>query len=114
VPLCQFLKIEPYQRKTAELEEIVAEVIGDQSFRRCSSHLEIVGQIVVPKSTLHDWIKATTCDEVANQRRSVGQVFADGTGFKRRARKEPTSSNRGQVKVMLGVDHQGNTIPMGA
>ena len=114
VPLCQFLKIDPYQRKTAELEEIVADVVGDQSFRRSSAHLEIVGQIVVPKSTLHDWIKATTCDEVANQRHSVGQIFADGTGFKRRAGKEPKSSNRGQVKVMLGIDHQGNTIPMGA
>ena len=114
VPLLKFLKIDSHQRKTAELEEIVASVIPDQSYRRTSAHLEVVGSIVVPKSTLHDWIKTSTCDKVGAQRGEFSQIFPDGTGYKRRSNKKAGTTNRGEVKVMLGVDHEGNTVPIGA
>lgn len=112
-PLCQFLKVERYQQKTAELEEVVASIIADQSYRRTSFQLDVAAKIDVPRSTLHDWVKSTTCDEVANQREPVSQILPDGTGFKKRARGKD-GSNRGQLKVMLGIDDEGNTVPMGA
>lgn len=96
-----------------ELEQIVSEVITDQSYRRTSQHLEIIGNIEIPKSTAHDWIKATPCDAVAQQQEfEFAQIFPDGTGYKKRP-ETPGGSNRGELKVMIGVDDKGDTYPMG-
>ena len=113
VPLLRFLKLEKHQRKSAELEQVVTEVISEQSYRRSSAHLKIIGAIDVPKSTLHGWVKQTDCDQVAMHRERVVHLFPDGTGFKRRPDKAAGTSNRGEVKVLLGVDDEGITIPMG-
>ena len=113
VPLVNFLKLDRYQKKTVELEQIVSEVITDQSYRRTSQHLKIIGNIEIPKSTAHDWIKATPCDAVAQQQEfEFAQILPDGTGYKKRP-KAPGASNRGELKVMIGVDDKGDTFPMG-
>jgi len=113
VPLANFLKLDRYQKKTVELEQIVSEVITDQSYRRTSQHIKIIGNLEIPKSTAHDWIKATPCDVVAQQLEfEFAQILPDGTGYKKRP-ETPGGSNRGELKVMLGVDDKGNTYPMG-
>jgi len=43
IPLREFLGLEAYQSKTAELEKTVVEVVSEQSYRRSSSHLETIG-----------------------------------------------------------------------
>ncbi len=112
-PLANFLKLDRYQKKTVELEQIVSEVITDQSYRRTSQHLKIIGNLEIPKSTAHDWIKATPCDVVAQQLEfEFAQILPDGTGYKKRPEK-PGGSNRGELKVMIGVDDKGDTFPMG-
>jgi hypothetical protein len=112
LPLGNFLKLNRYQKKTVELEQIVSAVITDQSYRRLSQHLKIIGNIEIPKSTAHDWIKATPCDVAAQQLEfEFAQILPDGTGYKKRP-KNPGESNRGELKVMIGVDDEGNTFPM--
>ncbi len=45
IPLRGYLNLEPHQRKTSELEKIVAKVVSEQSYRRSSQHLETIGSI---------------------------------------------------------------------
>lgn len=113
MPLYRFLKLAPHQTKTVELEEIVSNIIVDQSYRRTSHHLMVAGSIGVPKSTVHDWIKSTPCDQIVADQRELAQIMADGTGFKRRPNKKNGMSNRGELKVVLGIDDEGDTHPMG-
>ena len=114
VPLGNFLMLDRYQKKTVELEQIVCEAITDQSYRRTSYHLKIIGNIEIPKSTVHDWIKATPCDVAAQQLEfEFAQVLPDGTGYKKRP-KAPGESNRGELKVMIGVDDKGDYVSDGS
>lgn len=114
IPLRDFLGIEPYQSKTAELEKIVAEVVSEQSYRRSSSHLDLIGQIPVPKSTAHRWIATSDCDEIEEQGDTLDVLFADGTGYKRRPDEAANITNRGELRVALGVDKRGQIVPLGA
>lgn len=114
IPLREFLGLEPYQSKTSELEKIVAEVVSEQSYRRSSSHLDIIGQIPVPKSTAHRWIAASDCDAIEEHKDTLDILFADGTGYKRRPDKENNVNNRGELHVALGVDKRGRIVPLGA
>lgn len=114
VPLRTFLGIEPYRRKTSELEKMVAEVMSEQSYRRGSDHLHRIGEIPVPKSTAHHWVMQSECDEISAECPSLDQLLADGTGFKRRFIAGTGQANRGELRVLLGVTPQGTTIPVGA
>lgn len=111
IPLMEFLGLERYQSKTAELERMVAEVVSEQSYRRTSRHLDLIGEIPVPKSTAHRWVMQSDCDELKVDGKAVGIVIADGTGYKRRPDSE--KNNRGELKVVLGVDSTGTVLPIG-
>jgi hypothetical protein len=114
IPLRELLGLEPYQSKTSELEKMVAEVVSEQSYRRSSSHLDIIGQIPVPKSTAHRWIATSDCDAIEEHKDTLDILFADGTGYKRRPDKENNVNNRGELRVALGVDKSGQIVPLGA
>ena len=111
IPLKEYLGISKYQSKTSELEKIIAEVVSDQSYRRTSSHLNIIGEIPVPRSTAHRWVMESDCDELRFDSNTVDCLFVDGTGYKRRPDKE--SSNRGELRVVLGVRNDGYVYPFG-
>jgi hypothetical protein len=114
IPLRTFLGIEPYRRKTSELEKLVAEVMSEQSYRRGSDHLHRIGEIPVPRSTAHQWVMQSDCDEMATDRPPLDQLLADGTGFKRRFTSGTGQTNQGELCVLLGITPQGTTIPVGA
>lgn len=114
IPLRDFLGLAPYQSKTAELEKVVAEVVSEQSYRRSSSHLDLIGQIPVPKSTAHRWIATSDCDAIDEQSGPLELLFADGTGYKRRPDEAGTVTNRGELRIALGVDKRGRIVPLGA
>jgi hypothetical protein len=114
IPLREFLGLERYQSKTSELEKIVTEVVSEQSYRRSSSHLESIGSIPVPKSTAHRWVAQSDCDQIDDSEKSFDMLFADGTGYKRRPDKEANINNRGELRVVLGVDKSGSIVPLGA
>lgn len=111
-PLREFLGLEPFQSKSAEMEKMVAEVVSEQSYRRTSRHLDLIGEIPVPKSTAHRWVMESDCDALAVDGKAVGIVVADGTGYKRRPDGE--KNNRGELKVVLGVSSDGTVTPIGA
>ncbi len=67
VPLRGFLGIARYESKTAELERMVAEVVSEQSYRRTSRHLDLIGEIPVPKSTAHRWVTESDCDALRDR-----------------------------------------------
>ena len=112
IPLRLFMGMELYRSKTAELERMVAEVVSEQSYRRTSRHLDLIGDIPVPRSTAHRWVMESDCDELRVDGKAVGIVVADGTGYKRRPDEE--KSNRGELRVVLGVDSTGTVLPIGA
>jgi hypothetical protein len=112
IPLREFLGLARYQSKTAELERIVAEVVSEQSYRRTSRHLELIGEIPVPRNTAHRWVMESGCDALLMDGKAVGVVVADGTGYKRRP--DLNQDNRGELKVVLGIDATGNVVPVGA
>jgi len=113
VPLRQFLGLDAYQSKSSELERVVMEVVSEQSYRRGSNHLMRIGEIPVPKSTLHRWVADSDCDEL-KWPRGIRYLFADGTGYKRRPDPERGITNRGEVRVALGIDRLGRTLALGS
>jgi len=114
IPLRNFLGLELYQSKTSELEKIVAEVVSEQSYRRSSSHLDIIGHIPVPKSTAHRWVAQSGCDHIDPSQGTFKFLYADGTGYKRRPDPGKNVSNRGEIRIALGVDKCGQIVPLGA
>lgn len=114
VPLREFLQLPKYQSKTAELEQAVAEVVSEQSYRRTSRHLALIGEIPVPKSTAHRWVMESDCDELKTDGKVVDVLFADGTGYKRRPDPTTKQNNRGEVRVALGVTSDGTVVSFGA
>jgi hypothetical protein len=103
-----------YQSKTAELEKGVAEVVSEQRYRRSSSHLDLIGQIPVPKSTAHRWIATSDCDTLDESSGPLELLFADGTGYKRRPDEAANVTTRGELRIALGVDKRGRIVPLGA
>lgn len=111
IPLRGYLNMEPHQRKTSELEQIVTEVVSEQSYRRSSQHLETIGSIPVPHTTLHRWVMKSDCDDIPMKKR-VKTLVADGTGYKRKP--DALGSNRGQVSVVVGITKDNQVVPYGA
>lgn len=114
IPLRDFLGLELYQSKTSELEKMVTEVVSEQSYRRSSSHLGIIGNIPVPKSTAHRWVVQSQCDQIDTGKETFDLLFADGTGYKRRPDKDEGINNRGELRLALAVDKSGSIVPLGA
>jgi hypothetical protein len=114
IPLRDFLGLDPYQSKTSELEKMVTEIVSEQSYRRSSRHLSTIGSIPVPKSTAHRWIAQSDCDQMDDSRETFDMLFADGTGYKRRPDKDGMLTNRGELRIALGVDKSGSIVPLGA
>jgi hypothetical protein len=112
IPLRSYLGLEPYQRKTSELERIITEVVSEQSYRRTSQHLQTIGNIPVPHTTLHRWVMKSECDEI-NQKKRVQTIVADGTGYKVKPYLN-SGSNRGEVKIVVGITKDGTIAPYGA
>lgn len=111
IPLRGYLNMEPHQRKTSELERIVAEVVSEQSYRRSSQHLETIGGVPVPHTTLHRWVMTSDCDEI-EMKKKVKTLVADGTGFKQKPNEK--GSNRGEVCVVVGITKDNKVVPFGA
>jgi transposase-like protein len=111
IPLRGYLNLEPHQRKTSEIEKIVAEVVSEQSYRRSSQHLQTIGSIPVPHTTLHRWVMKSDCDEISLKKR-VQTLVADGTGFKQKP--DGDGSNRGEVCVVVGITKDNTVVPYGA
>ena len=114
VPLREWLGWDKWQRKTTELEKTVVEVVSEQSYRRASAHLEDIGGIPVPRSTAHRWVAESECDQIEKPVEVLQTMFVDGTGYKRRPDAEAGLTNRGEVRVAVGITKEGRAVPLGS
>jgi len=101
IRLRKSLGLEPYQSKAAEPEEIIAEVVSEQRYRRSCSRLDIMGYIPVPRSTAHRWIVQSDCDRVNSDQGAFKSLCANGTGYKRRSDSQGNINKRGELKNSL-------------
>jgi|APSaa5957512535_1039671.scaffolds.fasta_scaffold62118_1 hypothetical protein len=113
-PLKSFLKIETNQRKSNELEKLVMDIISEQSYRKTVSHIKLNRDIKLPHTTAHRWVMASDADEIDPSDKSVDIFITDGTGFKQIFKYRNDQSNRGEVKIALGIDKNKKIIPYGA
>jgi hypothetical protein len=113
VPMRRWLCLERWQSKTNELERVVIETVAEQSYRRSTNHLDTIGVIPVPKSTAHRWVAQTSCDELNWPQEKLPILMADGTGFKRRPDEQNDYSNKGELRVVIGLDAKGGAVPIG-
>lgn len=110
-PMNQLLDLDSYSRKSREFEKLSLETITDQSFRRSATHLEKTLGFKTTFTTLHGWFVKTTATEI-NVKKRVKDLIADGTGYKMKP--DADGSNRGEVRVVVGLSEKGEVIPYGA
>jgi len=110
--LREFLGLDAYQTKTSELEKRITEVVSEQSYRRSVSHFGLIGDIPIPRSTMHRWVVTSDCDQLEPSQDKLKVLVADETCYKRRPRKG--KDNRGHVELALGVGFDGQVKPLGA
>lgn len=113
VPMRQWLGLQRWQSKTGELEQVVMETVADQSYRRSTRHLETIGVIPVPKSTAHRWVAQSGCDQTDWPKGQLPTLLADGTGYKERPDAGNGHSNKGELRVVIGLDDAGKAVPVG-
>lgn len=117
VLLKEFLKLGRYQGKTHELERIVVNAVAETSYRRAVKGISEHGLLNLSHHTAHNWVIRTDCDEIALSNKVVGsmgptQIVADGTKFKAQA--VDGEARRGDLKVVIGVNRQGEVFPLGS
>lgn len=110
-PLNQILDLDKFDRKTREFEKLSIETIAEQSFRRSSVQLEKTIGFPTAHTTLHRWF-TTTKSIATSVKHRVKTLIADGTGYKKKI--DSNGSNRGEVKVVIGLTSDGELVPFGA
>ena len=101
-PLREFLGLVPHQSKSSELEQMVLEVISEQSYRRSSEHFQRIGRIPVPRMTAHRWVASSECDRLSPGAEPLQVLMADGTGYKRRPNAAQGLDNQGETAFGVG------------
>jgi hypothetical protein len=115
IPLREILGLQKHQSKTSELEKVVSDVIWEQSYRRTSRQLQMIGEIPVPKSTAHRWVMESNCDELNISEKPIEILVADGTAFKgRNLGKTGYFKGKGDLRVLLGITTEGDLTPLGS
>jgi hypothetical protein len=113
VPLKRFLKLENFVRKTNELEEIVIDILSEQSFRRVSNAIHKISGTKIPHTSLHTWFMSTKSDEIAKNKR-VQTLIPDGTGYKKHPKYGGCEQyTNKEVRVVLGITKEGVVVPYG-
>lgn len=110
-PFNQLLDLDHYSRKSREFEKLSLETVTNQSFRRSAKNLNDTMGFSTAHTTLHRWFTKTDSTNMDVNRR-VDFLIADGTGFKKE--KDDNDSNRGEVRIVMGYNKNGEVIPFGA
>lgn len=113
-PLLRHVNIGKYQTKSSELEQLVVETASGTSYRRGMVQLEKAGKHAPSFRTADNWVLRTDCDEIEISPKVCGsslKVFSDGTGFKGEG--IDGKARKGELKIVLGVNNEGDAFPMG-
>jgi len=107
IPLRAFLGLDRWASHTGELEQVVTEVVSQQSYRRGAAHLRTIGEIPAPKSTAHRWVAASPCDQFEASPEPFDYLLADGTGYKARV---GAGEKAGELRLAVGITAAGQTV----
>ena len=130
-PLKDFLGIEKNQKHSNEFEKICMEAVAENSFRRSTVGIIKTNEnINFNHRSLHRWFMATESDNISVKHDDLNVVLGDGTGFKRfvsKAKLERTNkirektgqkpvekTNRGEVRIVMGIRDDNSIVPLGA
>ena len=116
IPLKTFLGIKKHQYKSNELEHLVIDAAVKDSYRRSVETVGAQGFVRVSHSTAHRWVIESDCDQLDFSGKikddQAVQLVPDGTGFK--GMPNNGTAEKGDLKVIIGVDSQGDVFPVGA
>ena len=115
--LLPLLKIPPRGKPTIKLQHMMAETVTDLSYRKGSSRIEGLAEVVIPKSTLHRWMTTHNWEILMDKMhtetnwKNFTGIMADGTGYKR----QDADTTKGDLRLVFGVkDGPKKLIPLGA
>ena len=129
-PLKDFFELGTYQTKSGELEKMCLEVVSEDSYRKGTGKIINLTPVKFNHRTLHRWVMKTEATEIKVIHSDLNVLMADGTKFKKfinhakeakkkllceklgQEYKEPT--NRGEVKIIVGINDKNEIVPMGA
>jgi hypothetical protein len=129
-PLKSFFELATYQTKSAELEKVCLEVVSEDSYRKGTGKIINLTPVQFNHRTLHRWVMRTSATEIKVTHSDLNVLMADGTKYKKfinrsqeekkkllceklgQEYKEP--SNRGEVKIIMGINDKNEVIPLGA
>ena len=110
-PMTRLFDLNQYSRKSREFEKLSLETVTNQSFRRSAKNLNDTLGFPTSHTTLHRWFWRTDAINIDQQKR-MDFLIADGTGFKKE--KDLNDSNRGEIKIVVGYNKNGEVFPYGA
>ncbi len=129
-PLKDFFNMGTYQKKSDELEKVCLEVVSEDSYRKSVGKITNLTPVRFNHRTLHRWVMRTEATEIKVTHSDLNVLMADGTKFKKfinhskelnkkllceklgQTYKEPT--NRGEVKIIIGINDKNEVVPLGA
>jgi hypothetical protein len=104
-PVLEALELESWQRGGFGLQRLALEAVADTSYRRGVHQLQVLGEIPVPRSTLHRWAVSQKWPATAS--RGPEWLLADSTGFQRQP------GERGDVRIVLETGKNGDLRVLG-
>jgi hypothetical protein len=129
-PLKEFFGLDRYQTKSSELEKMCLEVVSEDSYRKSVGKITNLTPVSFNHRTLHRWVMRTEGAEIKVKHSDLEVLLADGTKFKKfvnvksEERKKTlceglgqaykTPSNRGEVKILMGINEDKELVPLGA
>jgi len=129
-PLKSFFELGTYQTKSGELEKICLEVVSEDSYRKSVGKIINLTPVKFNHRTLHRWVMRTSAAEIKVTYTDLNVLMADGTKFKKfinqsqqkekkllcekLGQKYEEPSNRGEVKIIMGINDKNEIVPMGA
>lgn len=129
-PLKEFFGLDRYQTKSSELEKICLEVVSEDSYRKSVGKIKNLTPVSFNHRTLHGWVMKTEGAEIKVKHTDLEVLLADGTKFKKfvnvksEGRKKILSeklgknydppSNRGEVKILMGINENKELVALGA
>jgi hypothetical protein len=129
-PLKEFFGLDRYQTKSSELEKMCLEVVSEDSYRKSVGKITNLTPVRFNHRTLHGWVMKTQGAEIKVKHSDLEVLLADGTKFKKfvnvksEERKKTlcerlgqtykVPSNRGEVKILMGINEDKELVPLGA
>lgn len=129
-PLKEFFALDRYQTKSSELEKMCLEIVSEDSYRKSVGKITNLTPVSFNHRTLHGWVMKTQGAEIKVKHSDLEVLLADGTKFKKfvnvksEKRKKTlceglgqtykVPSNRGEVKILMGINEDKELVPLGA